>query len=76
MDVITILREHTPILKRQFGVESIGAFGSFVRGEEGPDSDVVAHGYFHIAYEMIWEIIFSTVPEFKSSIITIRDDEI
>lgn len=40
MDVVTILREHTPILKKEFGVESIGVFGSFARGDEKPDSDV------------------------------------
>ncbi|NLV27171.1 MAG: nucleotidyltransferase family protein [Methanomicrobiales archaeon] len=40
MDVIAILREHEVILKKRFGVESIGVFGSFARGEEEPDSDV------------------------------------
>ena len=40
MDVLALLREHEPILKEQFGVAKIGIFGSFVRGEEKPDSDV------------------------------------
>ena len=40
MDVIAILREHEQILKKQFGIEKIGIFGSFARGEEHPDSDV------------------------------------
>lgn len=40
MDAIGLLREHTPVLKRRFGVSKIGIFGSFARGEAGPESDV------------------------------------
>ena len=40
MNVLALLREHEPILREQFGVKKIGVFGSFVRGEERPDSDV------------------------------------
>jgi predicted nucleotidyltransferase len=40
MDVLTLLRQNEPELKRRFGVAKIGIFGSFVRGEERPDSDV------------------------------------
>ena len=40
MDVISLLREHEPILRERFGVATIGIFGSFARGEERPDSDV------------------------------------
>ena len=40
MDVIAILREHEQVLKKQYGIEKIGIFGSFARGEEHPDSDV------------------------------------
>ncbi len=40
MDVISVLKLHEPILKKQFGVAKIGIFGSFARGEERPDSDV------------------------------------
>jgi predicted nucleotidyltransferase len=40
MDALTILRQHEPIIKKRFGVAKIGIFGSFVRGEERPDSDV------------------------------------
>ncbi len=35
-----MLRQHEPIIKKQFGVAKIGIFGSFIRGEERPDSDV------------------------------------
>jgi predicted nucleotidyltransferase len=40
MDVLTHLRQATPELKKQFGVAKIGIFGSYIRGEERPDSDV------------------------------------
>jgi len=40
MDVLALLRQHEPIIKKQFGVAKIGIFGSFIRGEERPDSDV------------------------------------
>ncbi len=40
MDALALLREHEPELKKRFGVAKIGIFGSFVRGEERPDSDV------------------------------------
>lgn len=40
MDVLALLRQHEPILKKRFGVGKIGIFGSFARGEERPDSDI------------------------------------
>ncbi|MDD1689336.1 MAG: nucleotidyltransferase family protein [Methanoregula sp.] len=40
MDVLSLLREHEPELKEQFGVAKIGILGSFARGEARPDSDV------------------------------------
>ena len=40
MDALTLLREHEPEIKKRFGVATIGLFGSFVRGEERPESDV------------------------------------
>ncbi|MEI7434959.1 MAG: nucleotidyltransferase family protein [Methanomicrobiales archaeon] len=40
MNVLALLRQHESILEECFGVKRIGIFGSFVRGEERPDSDV------------------------------------
>ena len=40
MELLSLLRQHEPELKRRFGVARIGIFGSFARGEERPDSDV------------------------------------
>lgn len=40
MDALALLRQATPELKKRFGVSKIGIFGSYIRGEERPDSDV------------------------------------
>ncbi|MFA4825988.1 MAG: nucleotidyltransferase family protein [Methanoregula sp.] len=40
MDALSLLRQHEPELKKRFGIAAIGIFGSFIRGEERPESDV------------------------------------
>ena len=35
-----ILRRELPRLRQRYAVESLGIFGSYVRGEVGPDSDL------------------------------------
>lgn len=40
MDPLSLLKLHEEELRTQFGVEKIGIFGSFARGEERIDSDV------------------------------------
>jgi len=37
---ISVLRTHLPELRERYGVRSLGIFGSFVRGEETPRSDL------------------------------------
>jgi predicted nucleotidyltransferase len=37
---LSILREHMPELRKRYGVRSLGVFGSYVRGEETPRSDL------------------------------------
>lgn len=37
---IAILEAEKPVLARRYGVQSLGVFGSYVRGEEKPDSDL------------------------------------
>lgn len=39
-EVIGILREKRPYLRDNFGVEKMGLFGSFARGENKKDSDI------------------------------------
>lgn len=37
---LTSLRDKKPLLMKQYGVNTLGVFGSFVRGEQGENSDV------------------------------------
>ncbi len=39
-EILEILRSHRDELRKRFGVKSLAVFGSVVRGEAGPDSDV------------------------------------
>jgi len=34
------LRQHLPELREEYGVKSFALFGSYVRGEQHPDSDI------------------------------------
>lgn len=42
-DFVHILRQHLPDLRERYAVESLGVFGSYIRGEqhEGSDLDVL-----------------------------------
>lgn len=37
---LEILHQHLPELREQFGVKSLGVFGSYVRGQQRKDSDL------------------------------------
>ncbi|MEN6611622.1 MAG: nucleotidyltransferase family protein [Methanoregulaceae archaeon] len=39
-EIQKILHECLPEIREKYGVASIGIFGSWARGEEGPDSDI------------------------------------
>ena len=39
-EVLALLREHKPVMAERFGVVDLALFGSTVRDEAGPDSDV------------------------------------
>jgi predicted nucleotidyltransferase len=39
-EILDILRAEKPYLRKQFGVLSIGLFGSYAKGIQGSDSDV------------------------------------
>ena len=39
-EYVRILREHKPELERDYGVTTLALFGSYVRGEHRPDSDL------------------------------------
>lgn len=38
--VMAVLAQHAPALARDFGVSELSVFGSVVRGEVGPESDI------------------------------------
>ena len=38
--VLIALREHLPIIKNEYGAESLALFGSFARNQQRPDSDI------------------------------------
>ena len=39
-DIQHILRAQKPYLAKEYGITEMGVFGSYVRGEQRPDSDV------------------------------------
>ena len=39
-DVLPVLRRHQPDLATRYAVRSLGVFGSYVRGEATPESDL------------------------------------
>jgi hypothetical protein len=39
-EILEVLREEKPYLLEEFGVLSIGLFGSYAKGTERPDSDI------------------------------------
>ncbi len=56
---LRILREYKPELQRRFGVESIALFGSTVRDEAGPDSDI--------------DVLVEFDPDFETSLMDFID---
>ena len=46
-DLRRILRQHKPLLRERYGVETLGIFGSYLRGDAGPDSDLDLLVRFH-----------------------------
>ncbi len=39
-EILDLLQKEKAFLKKEFGVLSIGLFGSYVKGTQGPESDV------------------------------------
>jgi hypothetical protein len=40
-DLIAMLRHHLPDLERQYHIKQLGVFGSYVRNEQSPGSDLM-----------------------------------
>ena len=64
------LSKHRSVLKDRFKVKKIGVFGSFVRGEEGKDSDVDI--LVDLSEPIGWEII--DLKEFLEEILGFEVD--
>lgn len=39
-EILEVLRECLPEIREKYGITSIGVFGSYARGEAGPESDI------------------------------------
>lgn len=39
-EILEILRAEKPFLRSQFGLLSVGLFGSYAKGTQGPESDI------------------------------------
>lgn len=69
-EIEQILRKHKPILKEKFKVEKIGVFGSYVQGEQSPESDIDLLVQF--SEPVGWE--FLDLKEFLESILSTTVD--
>lgn len=59
MDALKILREHENEIKKRFGVERIGIFGSYARGEEKEKSDVdVLVDFTEPSFDNFMDLVF------------------
>lgn len=58
-EALQILREYKPEIQRRFGVEAIALFGSTVRDEAGPNSDV--------------DVLVEFAPDFEASLLDFID---
>ena len=57
-DTLALLRAHKPVLAERFGVVDLALFGSTVRDEAGPDSDIdILVSFDHVVG---WKDLFGT----------------
>lgn len=70
-DLRRILRQQMPLLRERYGVESLGLFGSYLRGEAGPASDVDLLIRFHRTPGLIR---FVELENYLSDLLGVRVD--
>ncbi|WP_084794877.1 nucleotidyltransferase family protein, partial [Pseudoponticoccus marisrubri] len=58
-DIINFLSEHKALLQARFGVQKIGLFGSYVREQQTPQSDI------DIVVELVSDNTFQSFFELK-----------
>lgn len=66
-----ILRQHLPLLRERYAVESLGVFGSYARGEAGPNSDLDLLVRFHRIPGLIR---FVELENYLSDLLRVRVD--
>jgi len=66
-----IIRQHIPLLRERYGVASLGLFGSYVRGEAGPKSDLDLLVRFHRTPGLIR---FVEIENYLSDLLGLRVD--
>ena len=58
-EITTILQQQKPLLAEKYGVQIAGVFGSYIRNEQRPDSDVlpVRMQGVGIKSDCVWELV-------------------
>ena len=59
-EISQIIKQHISILKKQYYVKTIGIFGSFVRGEENSESNLVSQKALkpEIGKQILQEVLY------------------
>ena len=70
-EIISKLGEVMPILEEKYKVQSLQIFGSYVRGEQGKDSDLDILVEFH---EVIDLFEFLELEEYLSEVLSVKVD--
>ena len=70
-EIRRILRQHLPLLRSHYGVEWLGVFGSYVRGEASPQSDLDLLVRFHRTPGLIR---FLNLENYLSDLLGLRVD--
>jgi len=69
--LMQILHEQLPLLAEQYRVESLGVFGSYVRNEQSPDSDLDLLVTFH---EPLSLLRFIELENYLSDLLGVKVD--
>ena len=70
-EVINILRQQLPLLERRFGVEKLEVFGSYVRDEQGLNSDLDILATFKVVPSLL---TFIAMENYLSDLLGVKVD--
>ena len=54
-DILALLKSNFPELRKEFGVKTLGVFGSFAR-------DKLIHDYFGVNFDVVWDVVQTDLP--------------